>query len=381
MSAPSASWTMIELRWKFVNVDGTIPTGFIEALPYVQKFVVTGDPGLEVLGIKPILAKVGFDGTASMSVPASDDTDVSPNGFTYRITERILGFPETSYHIEAPIAKAGTGIDVSNISPISASLGIPVSLVTRKELDAIQERLSNVENSGGGGGGGGGGGAVASVNNKVGAVVLNQDDVASGTVAKQYTATEKSKLNLIEAGATLNYSNATLLNRANHTGSQTLDSTTDTSTRVAMSPTERTKLGGVATGATANSPNATLLDRPNHTGVQPIASVTGLQTALDASTALSTAIGTNPQGTYTTVADRLNGIDSSIGSISYTETMASAPAGSLFYRVCVGGTWPVRGSSRTDLVFAWVARSVSDPAPTVGGNYAVGDDYWQKIDA
>jgi hypothetical protein len=45
---------------------------------------------------------------------------------------------------------------------------------------------------------------------------------------------------------------------------------------------ERTKLAGIAVGATANSADATLLDRSNHTGVQSISTVSGLQAALDA---------------------------------------------------------------------------------------------------
>lgn len=44
---------------------------------------------------------------------------------------------------------------------------------------------------------------------------------------------------------------------------------------------EKTKLAGIATGATQNSSDATLLDRANHTGNQAISTVTGLQTALD----------------------------------------------------------------------------------------------------
>ncbi len=46
--------------------------------------------------------------------------------------------------------------------------------------------------------------------------------------------------------------------------------------------TEKTKLSGIASGATANSSDATLLARANHTGTQAISTVSGLQTALDA---------------------------------------------------------------------------------------------------
>lgn len=45
--------------------------------------------------------------------------------------------------------------------------------------------------------------------------------------------------------------------------------------------TEKLKLASVTSGATPNSSDAVLLNRANHTGTQPIASITGLQTVLD----------------------------------------------------------------------------------------------------
>jgi hypothetical protein len=84
---------------------------------------------------------------------------------------------------------------------------------------------------------GGGSGAVDSVNGQTGTVVLDQDDVLDGTIHKQYSATEK------------------------------------------------TKLAGIATGATANDTDANLKNRANHTGSQAISTVTGLQTALDSKAA------------------------------------------------------------------------------------------------
>ena len=43
-------------------------------------------------------------------------------------------------------------------------------------------------------------------------------------------------------------------------------------------PADKTKLDGVATGATANSSDATLLNRANHTGTQSAGTITGLAT-------------------------------------------------------------------------------------------------------
>jgi hypothetical protein len=54
-----------------------------------------------------------------------------------------------------------------------------------------------------------------------------------------------------------------------------------TNTTAAFTTAQETKLAGVAAGATANSTDATLLNRANHTGAQVIATVTGLQAALD----------------------------------------------------------------------------------------------------
>lgn len=54
-----------------------------------------------------------------------------------------------------------------------------------------------------------------------------------------------------------------------------------TNTTASFTTAQETKLAGIATGATANSSDATLLARANHTGTQAIATVSGLQTALD----------------------------------------------------------------------------------------------------
>ncbi|MBS7703326.1 hypothetical protein [Chelatococcus asaccharovorans] len=47
-----------------------------------------------------------------------------------------------------------------------------------------------------------------------------------------------------------------------------------------MSATDKTKLNGIASGATANSSDSTLLNRANHTGTQAISTIDGLSTAL-----------------------------------------------------------------------------------------------------
>lgn len=59
------------------------------------------------------------------------------------------------------------------------------------------------------------------------------------------------------------------------------DNHTDGVTKKVMTAAERTKLAGIAAGATANNTDAYLLNRANHSGSQAISTITGLQAALD----------------------------------------------------------------------------------------------------
>ena len=60
------------------------------------------------------------------------------------------------------------------------------------------------------------------------------------------------------------------------------DAVPDGTTNKAFLATEKTKLTGIATGATANSTDATLLARTNHTGTQLAATISDFSTAADA---------------------------------------------------------------------------------------------------
>jgi len=98
----------------------------------------------------------------------------------------------------------------------------------------------------------------------------NKVDKVSGKQlsTEDYTSTEKTKLSGVATGATANNTDAFLVARGNHTGTESADVLTDGTTNKAYTATERTKLSGVASGATANQTDTYLLDRANHTGTQ-----------------------------------------------------------------------------------------------------------------
>lgn len=83
----------------------------------------------------------------------------------------------------------------------------------------------------------------------------------------------------------------------------------DTTHKV-MTGTERTKLSGIASGATANSSDAFLLARANHTGTQAQSTVANLETDLAGKQPLATVL-TNTTAAFTTAQEsKLAGIAS-----------------------------------------------------------------------
>lgn len=110
-----------------------------------------------------------------------------------------------------------------------------------------------------------------------------------------YTTALKNKLSSIANQATKNLSDSQLVSRSRHTGSQAIQTVTGlqaaldakvsvngtkTLTTVDFTQTHLDKLNGIATGATANQGDAALRMRANHTGTQPINSITNLSQEL-----------------------------------------------------------------------------------------------------
>lgn len=129
----------------------------------------------------------------------------------------------------------------------------------------------------------------------------------AGAGAGHMSAAQATKLAGIETGATANSSDAALLARANHTGTQPASTISDFNTvsdgridtKIAthlavvpgatnghMTAAQSTKLADVATGATANDTDANLKARGNHTGTQTASTISDFNTAADARTAL-----------------------------------------------------------------------------------------------
>jgi len=114
-----------------------------------------------------------------------------------------------------------------------------------------------------------------------------------------------------------------------------------------LNAADRTKFDAIATGATANSSDATLLNRANHTGAQAIATVTGLQPALDLKAPLASPILTGvPEAPTPSTADNTTKIATT--AFVTTALQALYPVGTIYSNISVStnpatlfgfGTW------------------------------------------
>jgi hypothetical protein len=110
----------------------------------------------------------------------------------------------------------------------------------------------------------------------VGATILGA--TAAGNVADLTAAQAKTFLGIASGDVSGLGAFATGTDAANLTGtvaSARLPAVVAAGAQGAMSGTDKTKLDGIATGATANSSDATLLNRANHTGTQAASTITG----------------------------------------------------------------------------------------------------------
>jgi hypothetical protein len=114
MPAPTVDWTLVQVRNKYVNFAGDPLEGErVIFTPHATR-AVDQDRVTTIIG-QPIIAIIAADGTIAVSLPATDDPDITPINFTYRVTEDFdLG---QEYDISVPLAAAGTGIELVTIAP------------------------------------------------------------------------------------------------------------------------------------------------------------------------------------------------------------------------------------------------------------------------
>lgn len=138
MPGPTANFDTVEVRGTYIGVDGTLPQGRVVFELDTSRLVDIN--ALTTIVRFPIAVPV-VNGEFVAEIPASDDPDIAPEGFTWKVTEDFLG--GAIYHMEVPLAAKPTGIDIADVVPAGVQSGA-VTGVTRAEFDALLAQIATL---------------------------------------------------------------------------------------------------------------------------------------------------------------------------------------------------------------------------------------------
>lgn len=96
----------------YVNSDGTVPGGTVTFTPNV---VLQDGTGSVIVDVHPLVATLDVNGHFSVTLMATDDTHISPTGWSYNVVENIPGC-NRNYFLQFPAAQ--TPVDLSTKAPV-----------------------------------------------------------------------------------------------------------------------------------------------------------------------------------------------------------------------------------------------------------------------
>ncbi|MER6236549.1 hypothetical protein ABT185_10845 [Streptomyces clavifer] len=115
MALPT-NYSTVTVFGRYIDFGGTPAQGtvtFAPSLKYVK------DPGANVLILSTeLVATLDGTGAFSIEIPATDDPDVTPNGFTWSITEHLNGRTWRTFSISVPQDTPDPGIDMVAVAPV-----------------------------------------------------------------------------------------------------------------------------------------------------------------------------------------------------------------------------------------------------------------------
>jgi hypothetical protein len=113
MLPPGLATVTITGRW--LHPDGTPRTGSIILTP-TPAILTSATHGVLLLG--PVVAELDESGAIEVEVLATDDPDVTPSGWTYRVVERWPGVASRAYPLSLP--RAAPEVDLAAVAPAAA---------------------------------------------------------------------------------------------------------------------------------------------------------------------------------------------------------------------------------------------------------------------
>lgn len=138
MPLPS-NYDTVPIRGKYVYLDGTPASGQIK---FTGKIAAVSDATDTIILPSTIIAVLDSQGSFTVNVPATNDPDILPNGWTYTVQETFAAGGGRTYDIDVPLSSKALGIDLSEVAPVGSSAGSPTAFVT---LTTFQDHVNSVE--------------------------------------------------------------------------------------------------------------------------------------------------------------------------------------------------------------------------------------------
>lgn len=137
----------------FQNLDIITLTGrflsLSDASPMEGTILFTGtsylydDEGNEIIVPDTIIATLDGNGEISVELPATDDPDITPQGWYYVVSENFTGIKNRApYGIVVPYDALGGTVDIADLAPVAVP-GAVSALARASELAALSDLLDD----------------------------------------------------------------------------------------------------------------------------------------------------------------------------------------------------------------------------------------------
>lgn len=144
---PFASENTITVTGTYRLFNGAPASGSVEFLPQPGLTAILDPGGNQIIIPSVVGADLDSNGHFSVVLPASDDPDTAPTGFTYRVTEDIIGRAYVDprvYNILVPVSSAGGTLDLADAVVADPAPGV-VSYVLVGTFNGLADRVSTLE--------------------------------------------------------------------------------------------------------------------------------------------------------------------------------------------------------------------------------------------
>lgn len=131
--------TVVPVTGTYVDVEGNAIAGQVRFTP---RAIVTDASYGQIIISNTVTATLNASGTFTVYLPATDDTSVSPTGWTYQVVEAFTN--GRTFDIAVPSATVGS-LNLATVVPAAANAGTAALYVSLGQYAGVEARVTVVE--------------------------------------------------------------------------------------------------------------------------------------------------------------------------------------------------------------------------------------------